>query len=60
MNEYELDPTVIRELPDDTPMTVYVEPEVLRLKRRSGSRLAPIATTLGAVRKALASKVDEP
>lgn len=53
MTDYELDPDVLRELPDETPMTVYIEPAVLRLKRRGGSRLAPIATTLGDVRNAL-------
>lgn len=53
MSDYELDPAVLRELPDDTPMVVYIEPAVLRLKRRTGSRLAPISTTLGDVRRAL-------
>lgn len=55
--EYDLRPEVLRGLPDDTPMTVYVDPSVLNLRARKGSsRLAPIATTLGDVRKAL---VDE-
>jgi hypothetical protein len=58
VSDYELDPKVLRELPDDTPMTVYIEPAVLNLRKRGSSGLAPIATTLGDVRRALTHETD--
>lgn len=50
MADYELDPNVLLDLPDDTPMTVYLEPSFARLR---GSKRVPVATTLGDVRAAL-------